>query len=258
MISKQQIKHLRLLHQKKYRDEYNLFIAEGFKIINEAILCEPQSLDTIIFTSNSKNHINLQPANQNTKLIEVSTNEFNKISSQTNPQEVLAVIKIPQLKLPATAQIGDISFVLDKLRDPGNFGTIIRLADWFGVKQIFCSPDTVECYNPKVVQSSMGAIFRVEIHYVDLNNYLAEIKQNKSHHIYSTSLNGTDLYKTNLSRPSIIILGNESGGISDNLIELSDENLLIPNYSSSSDKTESLNVSMAAAIICSELRRQTG
>ncbi len=258
MISKQQIKHLRLLQQKKYRDEFKSFIVEGIKIVNEAIQNNPHLINMLICTSNSKNHIDFSSLSQNTGLIEVSAKEFHKITSLNNPQEVLAVIKKPQVQLPEANQIGDISFVLDKLRDPGNFGTIIRLSDWFGVKQIFCSTDTVDCYNPKVVQSSMGAIFRVDIHYVDLKKFLTNIKQNKLQAIYATSLNGSDLFKTKLSKPAMLILGNESGGLSEDLIALSDQNLLIPNYSSRKKKSESLNVSMAAAIMCAELRRQTG
>jgi RNA methyltransferase, TrmH family len=257
LISKQQIKHLRLLQQKKYRDKFNSFIVEGVKIINEAIQNDSLSINMLICTSKSKNHINIAALSKDTSLIEVTAKEFDKITSQNSPQEVLAVIRKPQFQIPKANLIEDISFAIDKLRDPGNFGTIIRLADWFGVKQIFCSTDTVDCFNPKVVQSSMGAIFRIDIHYVDLKKFLNNIKQNKLQSIYATSLSGSDLFKTKLSKPAVILLGNESGGLSEDLIVLSDQNLLIPNYSMSQDKGESLNVSMAAAIICAEIRRQT-
>lgn len=258
MISKQQIKYIRSLHQKKCRDEYNTFIAEGFKIVNEAIEANPLALQYLIYTSASRDQINFKTVQKSTTGIEVTAAEFLKITSQSSPQEVLAVIKKPELQLPTSPRFSDISLVLDRLRDPGNFGTIIRLADWFGVKQIFCSADTVDCYNTKVVQSSMGAIFRVDIYYVDLKNFLEKIKPKKSSHIYSTSLVGTDVFKTKLSKPAMIVLGNEARGISDELIALSDENLSIPNYGSHTEKSESLNVSLAAAIICSEFRRQTG
>lgn len=226
--------------------------------MNEAIHTNPASINMLVCTSNSKNHINLSALHRDTSLIEVSAKEFHKITSMNNPQEVLAVIKKPQIKFPEFDQIADVSFVLDKLRDPGNFGAIIRLADWFGVKQIFCSADTVDCYNPKVVQSSMGAIFRVNIHYLDLKKFLSQIKQNKTHAIYTTSLKGADLYESRLSVPNMVVLGNESEGLSEDLIALSDQNLFIPNYSLSKDKSESLNVSLAAAIICAEIRRQIG
>jgi TrmH family RNA methyltransferase len=257
LISKQQIKQLRYLQQKKYRDEFSSFIVEGIKIVNEAIQNNPQSINMLVFTSKSKNYVNFSSLDENTSLIEVTEKEFQKITSLNTPQEVLAVIKKPQAQLPEENQIKDISLVLDKLRDPGNLGTIIRLADWFGVKHIFCSKDTVDCYNPKVVQSSMGAIFRVDIHYVDLKKLLTGIKKNKVQTIYGTSLEGTDLFKAKLSKPAIVILGNESGGLSEEIIALTDKNLLIPNYSLNNEKSESLNVSMAAAIICAEMRRQT-
>jgi len=257
LISTQQIKLIRALHQKKYRDKYDLFIAEGFKLVNEALSSVPSLIKFLAFTSQTQDQINIHKVHKNTSLLEVTEKEFNKFTLQTTPQGILAVLKKPLTPLPEPLEIKDISLVLDKIQDPGNFGTIIRLADWFGMNQIFCSMNTVDCYNAKVVQASMGAIFRVNIHYIELKEFLNEIKQNKTHHIYGTSLNGSNLFTTNLQKPALIILGNESGGMDDNLIDVSEKNLLIPNYSNYKDKSESLNVSMAAAIICAELRRQT-
>lgn len=257
MISKQQIKHLRSLHQKKFRDENKSYIAEGIRIINEALENAPELLKTIIYTSHSKQSLNLNALDSNCQLLEVSVKEFNQISAQHSPQEVMAVIKMPKLQFPDSNRMGDLTLILEKIRDPGNLGTMIRLADWYGVRQLICSKDSVDCYNPKVVQSSMGAIFRVEVHYIDLFEYMLDIKQSKSRTIYGTSLTGSDLFKTKLSKPAIIILGNESEGISKAIDELSDDNLYIPNFSSGKKTSESLNVSVAAAVVCSEFRRQT-
>jgi len=245
------------LHQKKYRNEYASFIAEGIKIVNEAIAIHPDLLEYLIFTADSKPQIHFKFLKDRTVQLQVTTEEYKKITSQTSPQEVLVVMKKPETQFSDISHSEDISIALDKIRDPGNFGTLIRLADWFGIKQIFCSQDTVDCYNSKVIQASMGAIFRATIHYVDLESYLKKIKVDHSVKVYSTSLEGSDLYQLKLTKPAIIILGNESGGVSEKLKSLSDEDLRIPDYNMNKSKSESLNVSLAAAIICSEFRRQT-
>ncbi len=257
MISTQQIKYIRSLHQKKNRDKYNSFIAEGFKIVNEAIAVCPELLDQLVCTSKVKDQITINSLHSNTILSEADAKDFKKISAQSTPQEVLALIKKPLKQSPELLHYSDISIVLDRIRDPGNLGTLIRLADWFGVENIFCSSDTVDCYNTKVVQSSMGAIFRVGIHYLELNGFLKYIRRNPAIKIFGTSLKGNDLYKTKLSKPALIMFGNEADGISEKLVDYSDENLFIPNFSIYPNRSESLNVSVAAAIICAEFRRQT-
>lgn len=257
MISKQQIKYIRSLHQKKYRNEYASFIAEGIKIVNEAIAIHPDLLEYIIYTADSKPQINNKLLKDRTVQLQVTKEEYKKITSQTSPQKALIVMKKPEAQLQDISHPEDVSIALDKIRDPGNFGTIIRLADWFGIKQIVCSPDTVDCYNSKVIQASMGAIFRVNIYYVDMESFLKRIKVAHSVKVYSTSLEGSDLYQLKLTKPAIIILGNESGGVSEKLKSLSDEDLRIPDYNKNKSKSESLNVSLAAAIICSEFRRHT-
>lgn len=245
------------MHQKKYRNEYALFIAEGIKIVNEAIATYPDLLEYLIYTADSSPQIHFDLLKDKTVQLQVTTEEYKKITSQTSPQEALIVMKKPEVQLQDISPPEDVSIALDKIRDPGNFGTIIRLADWFGIKHIFCSQDTVDCYNSKVIQASMGAIFRASIHYVDLENHLKKIKVDDTVKVYSTSLEGSDLYQLKLAKPAIIILGNESGGVSAKLKSLSDEDLRIPDYNQNKSKSESLNVSLAAAIICSEFRRQT-
>jgi TrmH family RNA methyltransferase len=258
LISKQQIKYIRQLQQKKYRDENDVFLAEGFKIVNEAIHSDPGLLKNLIYTDESKAKVDFQLLRKNTILTEVNPSEFSRITLQSSPQELMAILKKPKKVLPPVSRTGDLSIVLDKLQDPGNFGTIIRLADWFGIHHIFCSPDTVDCYNQKVVQSSMGAIFRVSVHYIDPEPFLKKIKEHSDQTIYGTSLNGQDLFSTDLSAPAIILFGNESGGISGNVSALTDKQLSIPHFSLNKNRTESLNVSVAAAIICSEFRRRHG
>jgi TrmH family RNA methyltransferase len=146
--------------------------------------------------------------------------------------------------------------VLDTIRDPGKLGTIIRLADWFGIGNIFCSDETVECFNPKVVQATMGAILRVNIHYTSLKELLLNLRS-AGYTIYGSTLNGENIYTKRLKTPAAIILGNETRGISPDLIPMIEECILIPNFSTSVNRSESLNVSIAAAIICSEFSRLT-
>jgi TrmH family RNA methyltransferase len=255
LISKQQIKNIRSLQQKKYRNDLNLFVIEGLKMVVEAITQVPQHIEFICFTNRYSDQIKLQISSLKIDCIEISFEEFKKISSLTSPQEILAVLKKPvNSALPET---GDLLLALDGIRDPGNMGTIIRLADWFGIRQIICSADTVDCYNPKVVQASMGAILRLNLIYTDLAEWIKELRGKKDIIIYGTALKGENLYTSVLNKSAIVILGNEANGISEKIFQLVDKNLYIPNLSCSPDKSESLNVSIAAAVICSEFRRQS-
>jgi TrmH family RNA methyltransferase len=257
MINKQQIKLIRSLQQKKYRDENNLFVVEGLKSVNETIDTLPHLLKTIFVSEESKTINNLNPLPNTCKLIEVPGEEFPKLSSLKTPQGILALVNKPSLKLPEFITLKDLIIVLDRIRDPGNLGTIIRLADWFGIKNIICSEDTVDCYNPKVIQASMGGILRVDIHYTNLSSFIKGLKIATGYKVYGTSLNGNNLYHDKLDQPAVIIFGNESLGISEELTNLIDQNLLIPNYNLSKETSESLNVSIASAIVCAEFRRQT-
>jgi len=149
-----------------------------------------------------------------------------------------------------------LSILLDQINDPGNLGTIIRIADWFGINNIFCTPDSVELYNPKVVQSSMGAIFRVKVHYVDFNSLLSEYSKLDGFNIYGTFLEGETIYKENLGEKGFIIMGSESHGISDHWKSFISNKLFIPNFPTETKTSESLNISVATAIVCSEFRRK--
>lgn len=235
MLSKNEIKLIRSLSQKKFREEHSLFIVEGVKMTEEAFASDFK----IVYLC---------------KEDELGKTVMSQISSMATPSSVIAVLeqknnvdKTPLLKK------GELYLALDSVRDPGNFGTILRIADWFGINQIIASNDCVDLYNPKVIQASMGAIFRVNVHYGNLENILKEVKG--SIDIYGTSLTGNNIYTSKITPGGIIIVGNESVGISNNIAEYVNKKLLIPPYPTLSNRSESLNVAIATAIVCAEFRR---
>ena len=238
MLSKNQVKLIQKLHQKKYRNELNLFIVEGKKSINEFLQAgyTPQLLiATEAFTTSVPQHL----------ITPVSKDELRKVSTLQNPDEGLAVFEQPKHK--GILQEGVI-VALDNVQDPGNLGTIIRLCDWFGVETLLCNTQTVDCYNPKVVQSSMGSLTRVAVHYLDLAAFLTTTTLP----VYTMDLEGENLYTATFPKDCILILGNEANGISTEVRALSNEVITIPRFSKH-QRTESLNVAMAGAIILSEV-----
>lgn len=238
MLSKNQVKLIQKLHQKKYRNELNLFIVEGKKSINEFLQAgyTPQLLiATEAFTTNVPQHL----------ITPVSKDELRKVSTLQNPDEGLAVFEQPKYK--GILQEG-IIVALDNVQDPGNLGTIIRLCDWFGVETLLCNTQTVDCYNPKVVQASMGSLTRVAVHYLDLAAFLTTTALP----VYTMDLEGENLYTATFPKDCILILGNEANGISSEVRALSNEVITIPRFSQH-QRTESLNVAMAGAIILSEV-----
>ena len=238
MLSKNQVKLIQKLHQKKYRNELNLFIVEGKKSINEFLQAgyTPQLLiATEAFTTNVPQHL----------ITPVSKDELRKVSALQNPDEGLAVFQQPKHK--GILQEGVI-VALDNVQDPGNLGTIIRLCDWFGVETLLCNTQTVDCYNPKVVQASMGSLTRVAVHYLDLAAFLTTTALP----VYTMDLEGGNLYTATFPKDCILILGNEANGISAEVRALSNEVITIPRFSKH-QRTESLNVAMAGAIILSEV-----
>jgi TrmH family RNA methyltransferase len=245
MLSKSQVSFIKSLHQKKYRKESGIFIIEGIKSIIEFINSNYQ-LHSIYYTSE---YFSLLPKNNaNIKLFEVNNAELQKISTLQTPQGILALVHIPvQQKLAVNVLKNNFSLVLDDVQDPGNFGTIIRTADWFGIKHIICSENTVEAYNPKTVQSTMGSLCRVNITYINLLSFLKDV----SLPIFGALLNGNNIYKTNWGNEGLILLGNEGHGISKELIEKINFPITIPRIGNA----ESLNVAVSAAIFCSELSR---
>ena len=238
MLSKNQVKLIQKLHYKKYRNELNLFIVEGKKSINEFLQAgyTPQLLiATEAFTTNVPQHL----------ITPVSKDELRKVSALQNPDEGLAVFEQPKHK--GILQEGVI-VALDNVQDPGNLGTIIRLCDWFGVETLLCNTQTVDCYNPKVVQASMGSLTRVAVHYLDLAAFLTTTALP----VYTMDLEGENLYTATFPKDCILILGNEANGISSEVRALSNEVITIPRFSKH-QRTESLNVAMAGAIILSEV-----
>lgn len=244
-ISKAQVKMVRSLQQKKYRDELGLFVAEGEKCVSELI----KAFELVHLYREGEN---------------ASRTEIEQMSGLKTPQGVIAVLKkkpIGDLKL----EVEDLVVALDGIQDPGNLGTIIRTCDWFGVHDILCSQDTADCYNPKVVQATMGALARVRIHYVDLPQRLSEIRsQHSDLRIYGTLLEGRNMYEVLKERPltdnrsplTVIIMGNEGNGISPEVRQLITHPILIPPYNKeASEVIESLNVSIATAIVLAEFRR---
>lgn len=241
MISKNQIKLIKSLLQKKYRKIHQLFIAEGVKVMQELLNSNYELVE--IFTTQEL-FLNV-PKN---KLNFITEAELKSISALVTPNECLAVFKIPETtEVDATNQL---QIALDDIRDPGNLGTIIRLADWFGISSIICSEETVDVYNPKVIQSTMGSIARVKVLYCDLKKYLQETKLP----IYGTLLEGKNIYSETLMQPSIIVLGNESNGISAEIQQFITHKITIPRFGFL-QQTESLNVATATAIVLSEFCR---
>ncbi|WGD35301.1 RNA methyltransferase [Olleya sp. YS] len=236
MISKNQIKNINRLKQKKYRLQDQLFIAEGVKVIREFLDSNFTLVDLMT----------TQPFNVENETL-ISETELKKISCLTTPNIALAVFKIPE-KENLTDQ--GLVLALDAVRDPGNLGTIIRLCDWFGVKQLICSQETVDCYNPKVVQATMGSLTRVSVHYVDLEGYLKDAKLP----IFGAFMDGKNVYKSNLPQEGILILGNEANGISKPIEACVTDKISIPRFGEL-QATESLNVATAGAILLSEFRR---
>ncbi len=239
-LSKKQIKKINQLRQKKYRISEQLFVAEGIKTVDE-LLSSKFVLDHLYCTT-SKKYTYIK-----NKTI-ISEQTLKKISSLKSPNQVLAIFKIPK-----ESPFNDKGLILglDALNDPGNMGTIIRLCDWFGIEQIICSADTVDCYNPKVVQATMGSLSRVNIHYID--NFLIFLKDVKMP-IYTATMEGTSVYTISLPKNALLIMGNEANGISKEVMELATKTISIPRFGTL-QKTESLNVATATAILLSEFKR---
>jgi len=240
MLSKNQIKLITSLQQKKYRQSYQLFIAEGVKVIQE-LLESNFVLDHLYST------LPLFETVEANKKTLISEDELKKITCLTTANNCLALFKIPNHQ---PIQTHSIIVALDAIRDPGNMGAIIRLCDWFGVHQIICSNETVDVFNPKVIQATMGSISRVNVTYLDLHNYLKEVKLP----IFGTFMDGKNVYKEQLPKEGILILGNEANGISKEVEQLVQTKLAIPRFGAL-QKTESLNVATATAIFLSEFKR---
>lgn len=246
-ISANEIKRVRSLSDKKFRDRYGLFCVEGEKMVDEA-LRSGFDVETVY------------------RKDEIGEEQMGRISSLSSPSPVLAVVRKPQdINLSSDAALSDalgqsgLYLALDSIRDPGNLGTILRVADWFGIDAVFAAPDTVDVFNPKVVQATMGAIFRVKFHYAEIPA-LCRTAVSAGGNVYGTFLDGSDMYEKQLNpgkdSPSVIVIGNESNGISDEVAGLVSDRLYIPPYPKNDTGSESLNAAVATAITVAEFRRR--
>ena len=246
-ISANEIKRVRSLSDKKFRDRYGLFCVEGEKMVDEAL----------------RSGFDVETVYRKDKIGE---EQMGRISSLSSPSPVLAVVRKPQdINLSSDAALSDalgrsgLYLALDSIRDPGNLGTILRVADWFGIDAVFAAPDTVDVFNPKVVQATMGAIFRVKFHYAEIP-VLCRTAVSAGGNVYGTFLDGSDMYEKQLNpgkdSPSVIVIGNESNGISDEVSGLVSDRLYIPPYPKNDTGSESLNAAVATAITVAEFRRR--
>lgn len=247
MLSNNQRKLINKLNRKKFRKSENLFIAEGEKVLVEAI----QSELTVENVFGSPEFIENHPDIAGLAFFEeVSEEELRKVSSLSTPNKALGIIKIPEHSLSLLQLKKELFLIAESINDPGNLGTMIRIADWFGINNIICSLDTVDAYNPKVVQSAMGSLFRVKVHYTGLSEFLKECREEQIP-VYATSLKGDNIYEYELKSRGGVVMGSESHGLSKETESMADQLLRIPSFG----KAESLNVASATAIICSEFRK---
>ena len=251
MISKNQIKYIHQLELKKFRKQEGLFIAEGHKVVGD--LLHEGFMPRQIFATQEwiTDNPSLLPI-INSQLIEVDLEELTRLSLLQHPQQVLALFPIPDEQTSISSQ-NSLSLLLDNVQDPGNLGTIIRIADWFGIETIYCSIGTVDAWNPKVVQATMGSIARVHIIYVDPQQLFDCLPDDFP--VYGTFLEGDNIYTQQLTQHGIIVMGNEGNGISDAVRHRVTRKLLIPDFHKG-DTADSLNVAIATAITCSEFRRR--
>lgn len=255
MISKNQIKFIKGLELKKFRKSSQSFVAEGPKLILD-ILPYFQCKILIAKTEWLRNHTKETSLYcKSTEIIEVNEEELLRVSFLKSPQEVLGVFTIPHHKMDLHSCARQrLCLALDDVQDPGNLGTIIRIADWFGIEDIFCSPGTADVYNPKTVQATMGAIARVRLHYLPLAETLQQTECD--YPIYGTLLEGKNIYERDLKNNGLIIMGNEGKGLSPEIRRLVTDSLYIPSYPTDRPTSESLNVAIATAIVCAEFRRR--
>ena len=246
-MTKAEIQQLRALKDKRTRDLERVFIAEGDKLVDEIL--DSQFVVRRVYTTDEQR--------RGANVEHITKQEMERISQLTTPTSTLAVVEQPRYTLSTSKLKGKLSLALDGVQNPGNLGTIVRLADWFGVEDIICSKECADCYNPKVVQATMGAILRVRIHYVDDLAKVLEEAKTMDMNIYGTLLDGKNIYNDDsLSQSGIIVMGNEGRGVSEECRNTLTHKLLIPPYPADCPTSESLNVAMATGIILSEFRRR--
>ncbi len=251
MLSKSKIKYIRSLERKKNRKDEQAFVAEGPKLVGDLLGHFPCKL--LVATAP---WMEAHPFAEAGERIPVTADELARASLQPAPQEVLAVFRQPAGAYRPEAAARSLCLALDDVQDPGNLGTIIRLADWFGIEQVFCSPGTADAFQPKAVQATMGALARVNVHYLPLLRLIRDMGEGTP--VYGTFLDGKAIYEEELSAAGLVVLGNEGKGISPEVARLVSRRLHIPSYPPERATSESLNVAMAAAVVCAEFRRRKG
>lgn len=254
MLSKNQIKFINTLKQKKVREEEQLFIIEGSKMVAEVLKASITVKSVYATAAFIKEH----SLENNPLCEEVSASELDKITNLVTANEAFAICEIPKIEFNPAALKNKLTIVLDEIKDPGNLGTIIRIADWFGIENIVCSENTVDAHNPKVVQSTMGSITRINVFYTDLIKFMENNAIHDKVKVFGALLEGENVYQQQLPKEAFLIIGNESKGIRNELIKYVNNKLNIPSFShikSSGGEAESLNAAIATAILCSEFRR---
>lgn len=251
MISKAKVKIIKSMHLKKVRKQTGSFLAEGPKLVDELLACTPCSF-LVATSSYLSSHPNLP---QNLEVFEVTQEELGKVSQLQHPQQVLGIFEQIKTDADYSHPTNSLCLALEDLQDPGNLGTILRIADWFGISNIYCSKESADIYNPKVVQATMGAIARVHVHYVDLLDMVKALPKNTP--VYGTLLDGDNIFEKDLSSHGLIVMGNEGRGLSEEMKQCVTDKLLYPSFPPERIGTESLNVAMATALICGEFRRKT-
>ena len=250
MLTKNKIKYITSLAKKKFRDEEGVFLAEGAKVVGDIL-----PYFRCLMLCGTKEYLAQHPELKADEIIEISEAELQKCSQLKTPRDVIAVFRQPTPS-PLSGEVmrEELSIVLDGVQDPGNLGTIIRLADWFGIHHIICSEDTADAFAPKVIQATMGAITRVALHYTNLTTFLSSIPQGIP--VYGTFLEGENIYGKTLSPNGLLIMGNEGNGIRPETQAFINQKLFIPPHPAGCETSESLNVAIATAICCAEFRRQ--
>jgi TrmH family RNA methyltransferase len=244
MLSKAQIKLIRSLQNKKFRKETGLFVAEGKKLVEE-------------ISSSSIKVAHIYATNRYNGSLPhtlITEEELSQVSTLTSPQAIIALCYIPEASGQLPDLKNELAIALDDMRDPGNLGTIIRIADWFGVRNVFCSEESVEVFNPKTVQATMGSIARVNVYYVNLSEVIERYK-NESIPVYGAMLEGKNVYEKTLTQNGILVIGNEANGISENVARSINHSIRIPSYATNNGP-ESLNAAVATAVLCAEIRRR--
>lgn len=248
MLSKNKIKYIHSLEQKKVRKEEGVFLAEGPKLVGDLLghfRCR--------FLAATPAWLEEHPSVSSDEVVSVDAEDLKRASLLKTPQQVLAVFEQPDYELDKEVVHNSLCLALDDVQDPGNLGTIVRLADWFGIEHIICSLNTVDIYNPKTVQATMGGIARVKVHYTSLPDFIRSLGDVP---VFGTFLDGKNMYEQPLSANGLIVMGNEGKGIGKEVEALINRKLYIPNYPQGQETSESLNVAIATAVVCAEFRRQ--